>query len=144
MSLRLEGQDCLATITRDGEILGEFPIENWPVDLLIDAEATRYAGENAPRYREVFNGAQFSASGHAEGSSQSKGVLAFFEAVMQRSRRQSVGMKINFSGTLVWPNGDTKTVVMSDCYISAPKFNVQGTDLVTFSFEGKCSNPSIV
>lgn len=136
MSLRLEGQDTLATITRDGELLADFKVAEFSVDMNISVEATQYVGEPDPTFREVHDGATFRARGHANGSA-AKGVIAFLSAVQDRARRQSVGMKINFASTMIWPNGDKRSAQLPDCYIESPSWTSRGKDLIEFSFSGR-------
>lgn len=133
---RLKGQDTFCIIEQDGQFKER-------IDSIVDCEVTldiaileeEYLGDGAKRFDTIFEGVTVSLTLH---HSNKQGIL-LGDAAAKRGARQAGGLiQLNVTTMLVFPNGDTITILVPNLSLGSVPITIGGRpDYVTSKLEGK-------
>lgn len=133
MSQRLKGQEVSIDLISDGQIQTTLrDVKDMEIAAQLEIKSEGYLGETTNRRDDVFNGAKGSMTVHFENG----GPLDFIAKIIDRARRRTPGFAVNVKATLIFPGGDLRRVLMSDCYFAEFPINAGGrTDYVSIKLD---------
>lgn len=141
MGQRIKGQEVSIIIVRGGVLESELTdIRNFNVTLMTEIIQQGYLGETTDRFDEVFKGASFDF----EMDNHSQDFITFVQAVIDRARRRTPDIVFNISAVLQFPNGQTPTITLPDCFFGPFPLTIGSrTEYAKLKIEGKVSEPDM-
>jgi hypothetical protein len=99
-----------------------------------------YLGETTNRHDDIYNGVKFTGKLHCH----TQDWFSMQTSIIQRARRQVPSITFNISAVLDFPNGNTPSVLLSDCYFGPQTQQVGGRgEYVTINIEGGADDQNI-
>jgi len=141
MAMRIKGQDVTVTLLQNNNVIGDLirDVRNFELTPKFEKLEEQYLGQTSKQYDTIFNGVDFKMDLHLETSR----ALAFIKFVKDTAQARAGGTKstINITASLNFPGGDTKNVVLSECYLEDMPLTVGGrSEFVQFSISGSCQD----
>lgn len=141
---RLKGQDVVVQIVQNGNSVAQFAndIRNFELTPKFEKLEEQYLGQTSKKYDDIFHGVDFKFDMHLEKSS----AVEFVKLVQQRaaSRGANTASKVNIQATLHFPDGQARTLTLTECYFEDMPFSVGGrSEYAQFTLSGSCSNVSL-
>lgn len=138
MAQRIKGQEVSVIIVRGGNVEDTLTnIMNFNVELQSEVKTQGYLGEKNNRTDDIFNQVKFDGELHLS----SKDWFNFSKAILDRQKRITPDVLFNITLTLVFPNGDTPSVLLPDCKFSAQPLNIGSrSDYVKVKIDGMCDD----
>ena len=143
---RIKGQDVEILIVQNGVALDSAnnsvrDIRNFDVTPKFEKLEEQYLGETSKRYDEIFHGVDFKMDLHFENPY----VLTLIKAIKERAQRRTAGEVINIKATLNFPNGQSPTVILKDCFFEDMPINFGGrSEYGQFTLSGSCTDISTI
>lgn len=102
-------------MTQNGATLAQLDsIQDTEVTIKLRLLEEGYLGETAQRYDEVFDGFAAALTAHMTTGR----IYDIVQAVIDRARRRTPGVKFNLKMSVQFPNGERKRVVINDLFFS--------------------------
>ena len=142
-NLRVKGQETQLVVTGPtGKEEGFKAVESFEATLLLDILTENYLGELAPRFDEIFQGAEGSATVHLEDPQY----MAFAQRVLDRAQRRNPGtVQFQILTSLEFPTGERVRTVFQDVKFGNIPIRSPGReDAVVGEIEWKCSEAKIL
>lgn len=144
MGQRLKGQDVVLAVTTNGGQQAQFvtDIRNFELTPKFEKLEEQYLGQTSKKYDDIFHGVDFKFDMHLEKSS----ALAFVELIKQRAQSRAgstTRTTVNIKATLNFPDGQVKTITLSDCSFEDMPLSIGGrSEYAQFTLSGSCTDIS--
>jgi len=110
---RIKGQEVEVRIVRGGEELTSITdVRSFEMAAQLEILSEGYLGETTDRKDEIYRGFR----GSMELNFENGEILQLMRSVIDRARRREAGLQINIRATLNFPNGDTQSILLRDCF----------------------------
>lgn len=141
LSQRVKGQEVNILFVRGGNLEETLTdTTDFEFGPKLELKEQGYLGEKSNRHDEVFNGMKFSGTIHLH----SQDWFVFQSAIIARAKRQTPDVVFNISAVLQFPNGQTPSVLLSDCKFGPQTQAVRSRgDYVTAKLEGACDDEGV-
>lgn len=115
-SARLKGQEVNVDLIVDGELQsGLGPNTSFNAEFMLDILSEGYIGEATERKDSIFKGIKGGMTVHINDSA----ALKFIEAIVDKARRRTPGVKVNAKASFNFPNGQVVRVIFPDMEFGA-------------------------
>ena len=140
---RVRGQETFISVLVDGELrtnINSISSAEWTLNF--DVQEDNFLGETSPRFDMIFKGSSF----RIEGQLENRDYLDFAQQVKQKAARRVGGaVRIDITSTLIFPNGQTYTVLFEDVAVGPIPITTGGReDFTTWTLEGSSSDATEV
>jgi hypothetical protein len=141
MALRLKGQEVEVRIIKAGVLQDTITkIKNFELEVKLDLLEEDFLGMTTTEYDEVYSGVGFSF----EMQLDSPDFLDLQRAIIDKARRITPDVQYTITGTLLFPSGATRALIIPDAHFGAQPINAGGRkEYVTVSCEGAASDYTI-
>ncbi len=133
---RIKGQETIVTIVENNVPITTIrDINSLDMEAQLEILTEGYLGETTDRRDEKYNGFSGSIGMHFSNPD----ILKFTRRIIDRARRREVGVQINITSTLSFPNGVITRMLLKDCFFGAipMSFGSRGDyGTITLPFEG--------
>lgn len=134
-SERVKGQEVSLLIVANGNIADTLTeVGNFNGELSFEVISKGYLGEKTNRKDMIYNGAKFDF----ELNTYTQDVWTLVAAIKALAQRTAPTNQINISGVFQYPNGDTPTMLWSNCQFGAVPVSTPGrNEYVKHKFQGE-------
>jgi hypothetical protein len=138
---RIKGQEVSVLLVRDNALEDTITdIQSLDIDHMLEVISKGYLGEPTERKDEIYKGVKFKLELHIH----TQDVFKLEQAIINRAKRITPDTQINITGTFSFPNGDTPSMLLSDCKFGAIPHKVSSRgDYVQITLEGEVSDLTV-
>jgi hypothetical protein len=131
---RIKGQEVTVNVVKDGDLQNSLTdVLSFNMEVLLETKAQGFLGETSNRHDDIYNGVKFDL----ELQLHSGDWFDFQSSIVDRARRKTPDLQFNISVTLVYPNGEERTVSIADAKFGAQPLNISTRgDYVKVKLEG--------
>ncbi len=139
---RIKGQEVTVNIVKDGELQSSLvDVIDFNFEVQMEIKTQGYLGETSNRHDDIFNGVKFDIELHLHNGDW----FDFQESIVDRARRKTPDTEFNIVATLVFPNGDQRTISIPDVKFNAQPLSTSSRgDFVKVKLEGMADGYSQV
>jgi hypothetical protein len=139
---RIKGQEVSILITTDGNLEDTLvDIQNFTLEAEFEIKSQGYLGEKSNRKDEVYNGCKFDFELHIH----KQDWFVFQQKIKDRAQRNIPDTTFNITGVFAFPNGDTPTMLIPDCYFGPNPLNITSRgDYVKVKIAGEAQDFTVV
>ena len=142
-SQRLKGQETSILITQGGQLQSTLSdIQNFGMEAEFELISKGYLGEKTNRKDEIYNGCKFDMELHIH----TQDWFTFQLAIKNRAQRNTPDVVFNITTVLQFPNGQTPTILIPDCFFGAHPMKIGSRgEYVSLKLEGEAEdfNPTL-
>ena len=138
MRMRVRGQEMEVRVIKDSVLQDTITkIKDFEVEAEFEIQSEDYLGETTQEKDEIYNGCKFNFTMHLDGPE-------WFDlqyTMKQRAMRVTPDVQYTIAGTLYFPSGDTRIIVIPDAHFGAQPLNAASRkDYVSVKCEGEASD----
>jgi hypothetical protein len=117
------GRDTTLTVVANGEKQDSITdVKDFEIELQCVTKSEGYLGERTNRKDETYDGVRGKITLHFHNAD----IFRLLQAITDRAKRRTPGVRINISSTLQFDNGDRPVLTVSDVYFSSIPVNFSG------------------
>ena len=131
---RVKGQEVTINIVVNGELQNTLvDILDFNMEILLETKAQGYLGETTNRHDDVYNGVKFDLELHLHTGDW----FDFQYSIVQRARRVNPDTVFNIVSTIVFPNGEERSITVQDAKFGAQPLSISSRgEYVKVKLEG--------
>jgi hypothetical protein len=131
---RLKGQETQILFVRASALEDTLTdVTDFEFEPKIELKEAGYLGEKSNRHDEIFNGGKFTGTLHLH----TQDWFNYQQAIIQRAQRLTPDVVFNITTVLLFPNGDTPTVLLPDVHFGPQPHGIRSRgDYVSVKIEG--------
>lgn len=141
MGLRIKGQEVTVNISKAGNLQSAITkISNFEMEIKLEMKEEGFLGATTNEYDEIFNGVTFGFEMHLDNGDW----FGLQQSIIDKARRVTPDVQYSIIGTMTWPSGESKAVIIPDAHFEAVPINVGSrSDYVTVKCSGGASEYTV-